>query len=136
MFIFVLYFIVILFLKNILVESTVRAKSLRDTCKWESALCMPCFDSAMKVTNVNVSTVYAESGWYASFAKISNTVVSDLWNLLNFPFTVDMTSIEHAFISNLKESMITASIHANPMTSSMAIQFAGRKTWVLPTTIK
>ena len=74
------------------------------------------------VTTVDTTTVFSEPGWYASFAKISDDAVEKLWNLLKLPFNVEIAELEHAFISNLKSPMITAAIHANPMTSSMAIQ--------------
>ena len=74
------------------------------------------------VTPVDTTTVFTEPGWYASFAKIADSAVEKMWNTMNFPFSVEVAELEHAFISNLKEPMITAAIHANPMTSSMAIQ--------------
>lgn len=112
------------------IKSTVRSKSLKENCPWESTLCTPCFDDKKKVTNINAQQIFDEPGWYASFAKISDDVVTQLWDLLRLPFNVQDTEIEHAFISNLAAPMITAAIHANPMTSSMAVQFVGSKTWL------
>jgi len=112
------------------IKSEVRAKSLADTCKWNSVLCLPCFNSSLAVTSVSTTQIFNEPGWYASFAKISDQAVTELWNLLRLPFNVEVAELEHAFISNLEHNMITAAIHANPMTSSMAIQFIGRKTWL------
>jgi hypothetical protein len=34
----------------------------------------------------------------------------------------------HGFISNFKESIITAVIHANPLSSSLMVQYLGSKT--------
>lgn len=111
-------------------NSKVRAKALADNCPWESAICKPCFDPNRMVQEVDTSTIFNEPGWYASFAKISDTTVGMLWDLMRFPFDVGTTVLEHAFISNLKAPMVTAGIHANPSTSSMAVQFVGRKTWL------
>jgi hypothetical protein len=36
----------------------------------------------------------------------------------------------HGFISNFKESIITAVIHANPLSSSLMVQYLGSKTWL------
>jgi len=66
-----------------------------------------------------MTDIFKQSGWYASFAKIDNKLVGDLWDLLGLPFSVEDTNIEHAFISNLKKSMITAQLHANPVFSSL-----------------
>ncbi len=108
-----------------------RAKALKAGCNRNSVICRPCFDPAKKVQVVSTSDVFKEgSGLYASFAKISEKAVTDMWNMMKLPFQVTTTQLEHAFISNLKEPMITAGIHANPMTSSMAIQFSGKKTWL------
>ena len=85
-------------------------------------MCRPCFDSTRMVQEVDTKTIFAEHGWYASFAKISDTAVALLWDMMKFPFDVSTTVLEHAFISNLKEPMVTAGIHANPSTSSMAVQ--------------
>ncbi len=104
------------------IKSEVRAKSLADKCKWNSVLCTPCFNTSASVTAVSTTQIFNEPGWYASFAKISDEAVAELWNLMNLPFKVETAELEHAFISNLETNMITASIHANPMTSSMAIQ--------------
>lgn len=111
-------------------NSKVRAKALADQCPWESSICKPCFDPTRMVQEVDTATIFREYGWYASFAKISDSTVEMLWNLMLFPFDVSTAMLEHAFISNLKEPMVTAGIHANPTTSSMAVQFVGRKTWL------
>jgi hypothetical protein len=103
-------------------DSTVRAKALRDVCRWESSLCRPCFDTDKPVQLISTSKIFNEKGWYASFAKISDSAVEGLWNLMKLPFDVSTTQLEHAFISSLAKPMITAGLHANPMTSSMAIQ--------------
>jgi hypothetical protein len=68
------------------------------------------------------SRLFSESGWYASFAKISQESVRQLWNIMQIPFQVSDSEVEHAFVSNLRHNMITASLHANPLSSSMAIQ--------------
>jgi hypothetical protein len=104
------------------INSTVRAKTLANDCSRQSILCKPCFNETKMVTSVDTTTVFNEPGWYASFAKIADKAVENMWNMIKLPFNVEDTELEHAFISNLKESMITAAIHANPMTSSMAIQ--------------
>ncbi|CAE7695322.1 unnamed protein product, partial [Symbiodinium microadriaticum] len=104
------------------INSTVRAKSLADTCNHQSMICKPCFNESKMVTSIDTTTVFTEPGWYASFAKIADSAVENMWNTMNLPFSVETTELEHAFISNLKEPMITAAVHANPMTSSMAIQ--------------
>ena len=85
-------------------------------------MCKPCFDPSRAVQEVDTSTIFRENGYYASFAKISDDAVEILWNMMKFPFDVATTVLEHAFISNLKEPMVTAGIHANPSTSSMAVQ--------------
>jgi hypothetical protein len=109
------------------IESEVRAKRLMDNCKYESVLCLPC--TAPKEThNVNISKIMSDQGYYASFSSIG--AAKQLWDLIGFPFSIDVAEIEHAFVSNLKEDRITAQFHANVMTSSMAIQFIGRKTWI------
>lgn len=99
-----------------------RAKALLEDCPWTSSLCKPCFDPSRAVQEVDTSTIFKEHGWYASFAKISDEAVSMLWDLVRLPFDVSTTVLEHAFISNLKDPMVTAGIHANPSTSSMAVQ--------------
>lgn len=97
--------------------SKVRAKSLLKECKWESSICSPCFDWEKKVTEIPTTQIFSEPGWYASFAKIDNSIVGKLWTMLGLPFKVEDTVIEHAFISNLRTPMVTAQMHANPLTS-------------------
>jgi hypothetical protein len=46
-------------------------------------------------------------------------------SLLNQTF-----SLFHGFISNFKESMITAVMHGNSLSSSLAVQYVGSKTWL------
>jgi hypothetical protein len=103
-------------------NSKVRAKALLDECPWQSSLCKPCFDPTRAVQEVDTATIFREHGWYASFAKISDDAVQQLWDMMLFPFDVTTTVLEHAFISNLKNPMVTAGLHANPSTSSMAVQ--------------
>lgn len=70
-------------------------------------------------------------GWHASFATMeSHGVVRKLWDSMKFPFSVDSTNFEHAFISHLPQDGITAAFHANPATDSMAVTFEGHKTWL------
>lgn len=100
--------------------SKVRAKRISETCRWTSTICSPCFNSSQSVTQIDTDQIFTEPGWYASFAKLSREAVVKLWDALQLPFGVENTEIEHAFIANLDKHMITAAIHANPLTSSMA----------------
>jgi hypothetical protein len=113
-------------------------------CSSKSVLKLNCvFD--LKAMNGKESLVEAPfllttegKGYTASFANFTNKdTIQNLWDFLKLPFSPKgAKSFEHAFISNLKEPMITATFHANPITDSMAIQYEGRKTWLFlpPTT--
>lgn len=76
-------------------------------------------------------------GYHVSFANLTNKEsVQDIWNSLELPFSVKDTNFEHAFISNLPAPAITAPLHGNHLSDSLAVQFAGVKIWVFfpPTT--
>lgn len=125
--------------KKIFGDSKVRVKKASDICAWESTLCRPCFvyGDDVGVREVNVSQIFTESGFYASFAKIDVEIVDQLWKEMKIPFSIAVsrstrflfilffdifhytktTNIEHAFIGNFDKDMLTASIHANPVSS-------------------
>ena len=112
----------------------VRAKLVDPDCRRESTICLPCFKTPYSKEGVAYTTMSAvlkqNSGMYASFAKVSNEAATKMWKLMGANFAVSNTSLEHAFISNLNEPMITAQYHAASTLLSMSVQLAGRKTWV------
>lgn len=98
----------------------------------ESVICRMCF--AREPTSIQVQDILGpeSSDYYAAFAKLEDAIaISSLFNLLEIP-GINQTKIlfEHAFISNFEKDTITAAWHANAMSSSLAIQFVGSKTWL------
>lgn len=72
-----------------------------------------------------------ERNAYGSFAAFSQKTMDYLTNdVVEYPGTIDPSMVENAFISNLHQSTITAQLHNNPMSMSMAIQYIGKKTWL------
>lgn len=73
-----------------------------------------------------------ERNAYGSFTKFSGRTMDYLTEeYLNVnPIEIDPAAVENGFISNLQQSTITAQLHCNPMTMSMAIQYLGKKTWL------
>lgn len=95
----------------------------------ESFFCKRKFDMNRPET-INMSQVYTEPGWYASFSRVSRQAASDLWDTLNLPFEVKESEMEHGFFSNLASPTVTSPVHGAPMVNSMAIQFVGSKSWL------
>jgi hypothetical protein len=95
-------------------------------------LCLPCFSTLQKIVNVSSITKRSSSDSYATFAKLEDTISNEyLFKQMNWSgVDIAKVNIEHAFISNFEEDTMTAQIHANCMTSSMAIQYIGSKTWL------
>lgn len=121
---------------EIMYNSSTGAKKERDSCLHpESALCAPCFDNEhhkVTVESILRPSEGSSSAYYAAFAKLSEfSTIRQLFALLQLPgIDVDKMNFEHAFISNLKAGKISAPIHGNSATSSMAVQFIGKKTWL------
>lgn len=117
-------------------NSMTQAMELKSTCEYpESALCSPCFDHEAQRT-VHTDEIFKPKGngpgLYSSFAKLEDIPsVQGLFDFVNVTgMNFNEVALEHAFLSNLKEPMVTAQIHANGLTSSMAVQFVGEKSWV------
>lgn len=121
-------------LKEMFADEVVRAKPLNFSCTRETTVCAPCYNSPFAKSSLNFTTIgevlEPGSGLYASFAKVSNSAANRLWSLMGASFPVNNRSLEHAFISNLHQSMITAPWHAASPFLSMSVQLLGRKTWL------
>jgi hypothetical protein len=117
------------------INSTTLAVPLVDDCIYpESVLCRPqCFNHHNRQTvDIQKDILQAKhSKYYASFSKIEDfSVLEEMFKSLGAPaINVKAFEFEHAFIANLEKGMITAQIHANSVTSSMAVQFVGTKWW-------
>lgn len=115
------------------INSPTLARRYDPNCKYnESAVCRMCFASDADSIQVRDILGQNASDYYASFAKLSDAVaISALFDRLEIP-GIDQKKIgfEHAFISNFERDIITAPWHANVMSSSLAIQFVGSKTWL------
>lgn len=114
-------------------SSSIAAKKLIDGCKDDTVLCNACFEK--EYFNITLKDIFDPehsnfSPWLASFSSISKESSDKLWESMNFSFKHSSASFEHAFLSNLEKGTMTAPIHGNPMTTSMAVQFVGRKTWM------
>lgn len=72
----------------------------------ESFFCKRKFDLHRPET-INMSQVYTEPGWYASFSKVSRQAASDLWDTMKLPFTVSESEMEHGFFSNFADPTVT-----------------------------
>jgi hypothetical protein len=66
---------------------------------------------------------------YANFAYLEEEAVDYLESLLGWPTKLDR-SFENCFISNFEKRIVSAPIHANPFSHSLAVQFVGSKTWI------
>mmetsp|Transcript_25260 Transcript_25260/g.34730 ORF Transcript_25260/g.34730 Transcript_25260/m.34730 type:complete len:370 (+) Transcript_25260:364-1473(+) len=102
-----------------------------------SVMCLPCFEfenSSASVSPGDVLTGKQDGNeYYASFVQLqSMSTIKKLWEAMKLPPRILKTIIfEHAFISNFKAAVMTAVIHANAFSSSMAVQFVGKKTWII-----
>ena len=107
------------------IDSPVHAKVVLpdDECPWKSALCTPCFNFDKNMVETNVSTLLSTSGTglYASFAEVEPHVAKKIWGAFNFPMPFNSHNMEHAFFGNFEKGRLTASIHANPLTTSVGI---------------
>lgn len=114
---------------------TTFAKQFDESCSYpNSVICSPCY-SKSNISDVNILDKIINqpfSNYYSTFAKLTDhVVVAKLFSYLNLPgFNFDKFNFEHAFISNLKVGRITAPMHANIVTNSMGVQYAGKKTWL------
>ena len=128
-----------------LLNSTVTARKLDPQCTGKrlhpcskgTAMLQHCmFD--LNMTKADEETIDARhvvtgelSGYQVAFGNLNNrNIPLDLWEYLKLPFSIKTSQFEHSFITNLEEGAITAGLHANPLTHSMAVQFVGRKTWL------
>lgn len=113
--------------QNIRLNNCSRKSVISSNCLFELSL------STGEEEVIDASSILSnkKSGYQAQFAKLHNReTVQRIWNSLKLPFSVKDTTFEHAFISNLKKNEMTAVIHGNPVTDSMAVQFVGKKTWL------
>lgn len=73
-----------------------------------------------------------ETNAYGSFTEFSSKTMEYLTSeVVNIhPIEIAPEAVEQGFISNLQQSTVTAQLHCNPMTMSMAVQYVGTKTWL------
>jgi len=79
------------------------------------------------------SSVILDGGWFSSFAKTESAAPEKLYETLGLGFpglSVPDTFTTHTFLSNMNRDTITSSLHANCFSLSMAVQFAGSKSWL------
>eukprot|EP00415_Alexandrium_ostenfeldii_P001205 UN1205 len=79
------------------------------------------------------SSEVLKGGWYSTFAKTESNAPEKLYETLDLGspgLSVSDTAMTHTFLSNLGRDTITSSLHANCFTLSMAVQFAGSKSWL------
>mmetsp|Transcript_25261 Transcript_25261/g.34731 ORF Transcript_25261/g.34731 Transcript_25261/m.34731 type:complete len:370 (+) Transcript_25261:364-1473(+) len=109
-------------------------KRISDCIFPQSIMCRPCFEyESASVNAADILHDRQEGGEYsAAFAHIeSMSSIGQLWKAMQLPPHILKTLLfEHAFISNFKSGLMTAPMHANALTSSMAVQFVGKKTWI------
>lgn len=115
-------------------ETTVRARRTADTCANFTCVCQhsSCVAPKSEVHTVDLQTVLSDPGWYVMFdAFLSEVAYDTLQRALPLSWISRATTVvEHAFLSNFKQSIVTAVIHSNPFSNSLAIQYVGSKTWL------
>lgn len=79
----------------------------------ESFFCKRRFD-LNRPQIINMSQVYTDPGWYASFSRVSRQAASDLWDTLNLPFNVKESEMEHGFFSNFAVPTVTCQLLCVP----------------------
>jgi hypothetical protein len=106
----------------------------------ESVICPPCFkhDEHEVIEVQDILNASSSSGgfsrYYSSFAKLEDgPSIQSLFDVMQFPDSLNFKKdilFEHAFISNFDSDVLTAQAHGNSITSSMAVQFVGKKVWL------
>jgi hypothetical protein len=107
-----------------------RRSVLTQSCLFDWKFSGDTFETIMDAETI-LSREEKGRGYHVSFANLTNKdSVLRIWNSLNLPFSVKDTNFEHAFVSNLETPTITAALHGNHITDSMAVQFVGKKIWI------
>eukprot|EP01039_Chlorochromonas_danica_P004053 gene4054-4432_t len=111
----------------------VQVEKIMNPCdRVASIVCRTC-TSMSEHKMVNISELFAEPNYYySSFAKMDySDVIPKLVETLGIPdLNPKKMNFEHAFVGNFPEDKITAFTHANAVTSSMSMQFMGKKGWL------
>jgi hypothetical protein len=47
------------------------------------------------------------TGWYASFSRVTREAAARMWDELRLPFEVKESELEHGFFSNFEHSTVT-----------------------------
>lgn len=117
-------------------DSTVRVRGVKDikNCTAISGTMMPletnCMDKyVMKFVEGKEVLDGFERNVYGSFTKFADHTMEYLAEAINFPSKFSQHNFEHGFLANLVTPMVTAPIHCNPMTTNMAVQYVGTKSW-------
>jgi len=121
-------------------DTEARATRIDQSCEFSgrglfgSCPSKDCFLDKSKQSMVNMQNILSdkeEDNYYASFSVLSSKTAQELKDAFGgMPFSFADATVESSFVSNLKTRIVTAPLHANPMTSSAAIQFLGSKTWL------
>merc|ERR1719436_1745771 len=109
---------------------------VKDGCMNRRSSILPCDTDFCLVKGserfvVDAESILSETGrnFLGSFAKFDPRTMAFLETQLRTPGVLGSSNFDHAFLSNTKQFLTTAFLHANPMTTSMAIQYVGKKTW-------
>lgn len=134
-------------------KTDVRARRVVKECRNESTICAhrSCVPPKEDVHVIDIQEVLSDPGWYVNFDgelamnlclidpklkfdSISAYMSAEAFAVLNRMLPISLLRqhfmVLHGFISNFKESVITAVMHANHMSSSLAVQYVGSKTWL------
>lgn len=121
-------------------NSSVRAKRIDPTCELEASTVCQLHDCMTDLHNTDTAHVLApNSGLYSSFSQITPDSIKAMFDATGIKIPgMEKSVVEHAFISNLGKSKLTAALHAAFMVSSSSVQLTGTKTWlfVLPKDFK
>jgi hypothetical protein len=113
------------------IQSSVGARRINKCDAPVSLICAPCVRPKDPLIDVNVSYVLSQSDLYVMFANISDAMIDKLQGMMSLDWlTASQTEIEHVFLSNFSEPMVSAQYHAAPLVSSLAIQYVGSKSWL------
>jgi hypothetical protein len=118
------------------ITAKTQAEKFLESCDYpESIICKVCLNSKGPDAHhvLNVSEIFEKPGnFYSSFAKMDDIPsVKNLLYSIQIPnMNYEKMNFEHAFIGNFDRDRMTAYLHGNTITSSMAIQFVGSKTWL------
>jgi hypothetical protein len=112
------------------INGIVHAKTLvpDEKCR-RSIICYACYDDSIHMKDMSFSELMESPNYYSQYTRLPKEMVEYFWSSFKLPFGSEVSVTENGFFGNFKNGRITAQIHANPLTSSMAMQAVGYKLW-------